>query len=254
MLFRSDPIAYCLNDDGDMKFGINLASIYNRFIEWQNTVLNFILQKIRNGKLSYFTDQLSQSQSIKIQDASKLEIVNFNLKKSFNELIYYYSQRDFTLENGNLNYEGYKNIIYDLEALNEDIGKRILIGKKIFDNEQKFVVYGYEGFQGDKSSMIKDFCKKYEQRPLSFEEIQIIKEYEKKDRIDYENTLISLQILLFRLNKENRNSKTQILDIVKFMNVNFSEDLIRFFTDNNTLSISTLLELYEYIEDRKSVV
>ena len=53
--------------------------------------------------------------------------------------------------------------------------------------------------------MIKDFCKKYEQRPLSFEEIQIIKEYEKKDRIDYENTLISLQILLFRLNKENRN-------------------------------------------------
>ena len=170
------------------------------------------------------------------------------MKKSFNELIYYYSQRDFTLENGGLNYEGYKNIIYDLEALNEDIGKRILIGKKIFDNEQKFVVYGYEGFQGDKSSMIKDFCKKYEQRPLSFEEIQIIKEYEKKDRIDYENTLISLQILLFRLNKENRNSKTQILDIVKFMNVNFSEDLIRFFTDNNTLSISTLLELYEYIE------
>ena len=123
----TDPIAYCLNDDGDTKFGINLASIYNRFIAWQNTVLNFIQQKIRNGKLSYFTDQLSQS--IKIQDASKLEIVNFNLKKSFNELIYYYSQRDFTLENGNLNYEGYKNIIYNLEGLDEDIGKRILLGK-----------------------------------------------------------------------------------------------------------------------------
>ena len=49
-----DVIINLLNDNGEWLFWIYLASIYQKFINWQNTFLNNIIRNINQKGVLYF--------------------------------------------------------------------------------------------------------------------------------------------------------------------------------------------------------
>ena len=160
---ESDPIAFVLNDDGEVSYGMYLAEAYQKFINWQNSFLNNIIENIsQSGVLHYFKDQLKKE--IYAQDATNTEIVNLNLDNdtslynSFNEIFTVFSRRN-CFDNGKINYSNYKNIQYDFDLIEEEIGKIILPGKKLFKNSQRFVTYGFEGYRGGNQLLFKIFLK-----------------------------------------------------------------------------------------------
>ena len=160
---ESDPIAFVLNDDGEVSYGMYLAEAYQKFINWQNSFLNNIIENIsQSGVLHYFKDQLKKE--IYAQDATNTEIVNLNLDNdtsshnSFNEIFTVFSRRN-CFDKGKINYSNYKNIQYDFDLIEEEIGKIILPGKKLFKNSQRFVTYGFEGYRGGNQLLFKIFLK-----------------------------------------------------------------------------------------------
>ena len=160
---ESDPIAFVLNDDGEVSYGMHLAAAYQKFINWQNSFLNNIIENIsQSGVLHYFKDQLKKE--IYAQDATNTEIVNLNLDNdtslynSFNEIFTVFSRRN-CFDKGKINYSNYKNIQYDFDLIEEEIGKIILPGKKLFKNSQRFVTYGFEGYRGGNQLLFKIFLK-----------------------------------------------------------------------------------------------
>ena len=235
---ESDPIAFVLNDDGEVSYGMYLAAAYQKFINWQNSFLNNIIENIsQSGVLHYFKDQLKKE--IYAQDATNTEIVNLNLDNdtslynSFNEIFTVFSRRN-CFDNGKINYSNYKNIQYDFDLIEEEIGKIILPGKKLFKNSQRFVTYGFEGYRGGNSTVIQDFIKKYKQNPLEKAQRKILFEYTENIRNYYNSLMFSLQLLIFYLKNENYPSDSSIHQTIEkipdFVKIN--EDCKDFFRDN----------------------
>ena len=251
---ESDPIAFVLNDDGEVSYGMYLAAAYQKFINWQNSFLNNIIENIsQSGVLHYFKDQLKKE--IYAQDATNTEIVNLNLDNdtslynSFNEIFTVFSRRN-CFDKGKINYSNYKNIQYDFDLIEEEIGKIILPGKKLFKNSQRFVTYGFEGYRGGNSTVIQDFIKKYKQNPLEKAQRKILFEYTENNRIDYNGLMFSLQLLIFYLKNENYPSDSSIHQTIEkipdFVKIN--EDCKDFFRENQDFQLNILISIFEYFE------
>ena len=253
---EEDPIAYALNDDGEYLYGMYLAAAYQKFIIWQNTFLNNIIGNIsQSGVLHYFKDQLEKE--IYAQDATNAEVIslnldtNFSLYNSFEEIIIAFSRRNCFENDFSINYSNYKIIKYDYDLIEEELGKIILPGKKLFKNEaERFVTYGFEGYRGGNSTVIQDFIIKYIQRPLLKNERKILYDYTHKNNINYNEFMFSLQLLIFYLKNENYESDFSINEAIKntpeFVKIN--DDCKEFFNKHEDFKLNILISIFEYIE------
>ena len=252
----SDVIANVLNDDGEWLYGMYLAAAYQMFINWQNTFLNNIIGNIsQSGVLHYFKEQLEKE--IYAQDATNSEVISLNLNNensiynTFDEVITAFSKRSFIDLEGQINYRNYKNIKYDFDLIEEELGKIILPGKKLFKNEaERFVTYGFEGYRGGNSTVIQEFIAKYNQNPLEKPERKILFDYTTKNRIDFNGLMFSLQLLIFYLKNENYQSTHSINDAIEktpdFVKIN--DDCKEFFKEHDNFKLNILISIYEYIE------
>jgi hypothetical protein len=233
-----------------------LAAAYDKFISWQNAFLNNIIGNIsQSGVLHYFRDQLQKE--IYAQDATKSEVVTLNLNtdfslyQSFEEIIVAFSNRNCFEKNGTINYTNYKNISYNFDLIEEEIGKIILPGKKLFKVDgQRFVTYGFEGYRGGNSTIIQDFVNKYKQDKLEKEERRVLYEFTHKNLIDFNKFMFSIQLLIFYLKNENYQSETSINDTISAIPdfVKINEDCKRFFEEHPEFKLKVLISIYEYIE------
>ena len=246
---RNDSISYCLNDDGEKEFGMHIAAAYQELIRIQNEFLNPVLNNInQNGILYYFSNQISKE--IPIQKASATEVVNFEIDSdsysSLFEIISVFSYRNLIVDGYKIDYGNYRNIIYDFPSIEEELGKILLSGKKKFSDEQIFIVYGFEGYHGNKSNIIKEFYDKYTQKKLNNEQKQKLTYY--KDS-NCRNILFSLQLLIFYLQKENKNSFDLLSDVIDKLPdyISLCEDCKNLLETNNFM-IENLIDIYEYIE------
>ena len=90
-----DPLSYILNDN--IKEGMNLAAIYQYFIDFQNNFINNIFgQKLLHKDLGYFSEGINNA--IYIQDANINDIVSLQINtplfKEFEQIISIYSKRE----------------------------------------------------------------------------------------------------------------------------------------------------------------
>ena len=252
----SDSIAYVLNDDGEWSHGMYIAAAYEKFINWQNTFLNNIIENIsQSGVLHYFKEQLEKE--IYAQDATNSEIVSLNLNNensiynTFDEILSVFSKRIFIDLEGKINYKNYKNIKYDFDSIEEELGKIILPGKKLFKKDgQRFITYGFEGYRGGNSTIIKEFIEKYKQNPLEKEEKKILFNYTTKNKIDYNGLLFSLQLLIFYLKNENYQNTYLINDAIEKIPdyVKINDNCKEFFRENENFQLNILISIYEYFE------
>ena len=249
-IYDNDQLAYVLNDDGELYFGMYIAAAYQNFIEWQNTFLNSIKNNItQNGILYYFTEQISKE--IPVQSATSSEIISLNLdySSSFEEILYSFSNRNCFGFDGKVNYNNYKQIIFNIEGIEEEIGKIILSGKRLFKQEQTFVTYGYEGYRGGKTSVLNDYGEKYPQKELTKEEKKILFDYV-NEKHDFNQFMFSLQMLIFFLQKENYSLKSSVNEIINSIPyyVSLSNEMKNFFFKNKIFTLEVLIDIYEYVE------
>ena len=168
---------------------------------------------------------------------------------SFNELITQYSIKNCFSNDCKINYDNYKQIKFDFDSIEEELGKIILPGKRLFSNNQKFVTYGFEGYRGDKSSVIQTFDEKYPQEDLKENEKAVLNSFLQENH-DFNQIMFSIQLLIFYLSKENENREKSLNEILsKIPNyVQINQELKSFLNRNEIFKLKHLLAIYEYIE------
>ena len=255
---QNDTISFVLNDDGELGYGMYIAAAYQNFIDWQNQFLNAIVNNIKNGNPLYYLIEKIQK-PVYSQLAQANEVVDLNLETdtssylNLEEIMSRFCGKDCFTKDGKINYSNYKQIKFNFDAIEEELGKIILPGKRLFSTDQKFVTYGFEGYRGDKSSVLQNFSDKYPQNELSEDEKKILTSL-LNEKHDFNLFMFSLQILIFYLQKENENkdcSMSEVLRKIKDKSIyNISNDVKDFFNndDNQCFKINNLLYVYEYIE------
>ena len=255
-------LSYFLVDDGEKRGGIFLASAYENFINWQNSFINSIIEKNKmSGTLNSYISQLEQE--INVQDAKEDDIllIDENCYEDLDELIKTYSMRNIIEKGNKINYKNYNDIEYDYEFIENELAKKILLGKKKFKNYIKFVTYLYEGFRGGNSAILYNYNEKYPYRELKKIEKESLNAFinENKNKGIYNDVFSSLQILMNEIIKENYDSSKSIYEIIeslpKFVVIN--NQLAKLLKDKhefdinkelNLFSVDCLVPFFEYFE------
>ena len=256
-------LSYFLVDVGDKDGGMFLASAYLNFIDWQNKFINDIISKNKiKGILNSYVSQLQQE--ILIQDSTEEEILKIDGEtyKKLDELIASSSMRNIFGKNNKIDYNKYNDIIYDYDNIEEEMAKEILPKKKRFKQGViKFIIYLYEEFRGNNSSVLVDYNSKYVKRDLTEEEkaniIKLIQANNNSSKF-FTESYSSLQILMNQILKENYDKSEFIYNIIKSSESNYNilhEELINLFKDKfenkeKIFTIDCLVSILEYFEDK----
>ena len=255
-------LSYFLVDIGDKDGGMFLASAYLNFIDWQNKFLNDIISKNKiKGILNSYISQIQQE--ILIQDSTEEEILSINedTYKSLNEFILSSSMRNIFEKNNQINYDKYNDIIYDYDNIEEEMAKIILPRKKRFKEDKiKFIIYLYEEFRGNNSSILIDFNSKYNKRNLNDEEKNCINKFIQANNNSskfYSDSYSSLQIIMNQILKENYDKNDLIYNIIKSLPnyIILYEELVKLLkdkyeNDEKIFTVDCLVSILEYFEDK----
>ena len=254
------PLCFFLVDDGDKDGGMFLASAYQHLIDWQNNFIDIIIGNNRlKGIHNSYVSQLEQE--VEIQNATKDEIIDIDEKvyKTLNELISTTSMRNIFSKDNKINYKNYNDIIYNLEFIEEELGKIILPGIKKFKKDKiKFITYLYEGLRGGNSTILVDYNMKYEQRELNEREKNDINELLQANNNNkfYSDVFSSLQILMNEIIKENYEKTHLIYKIIENLPeyIILNPHLVKMFKnsfefgDLQMFSIDSLVSIFEHFE------
>ena len=93
-----------------------------------------------------------------------------SLYDTLEDILYHFSYRNCFKDDNSVDYFNYKEIIYDLNSIEEELGKILLVGKRKFLNEQKFIIYEFEAYHGKNSTILNDFIQRYPQNKLTEEQ------------------------------------------------------------------------------------
>ena len=263
---KNETLINYLNDCSELRGGTYLASACQNFIEWQNSFLNPVIEKNKNGGILY--NYVNKIKRIPLQKAKPEQIVlieeRFKKNKNyidFNDIIYTFSQRNIFDDNGNINYSNYNSFFYDYDKIEEELGKILLPEVCLFKNEEElnFVKYRDEVFRGNNTTIISDFYSEYPQIDLDTNEKQEIINYINKmnktsenNKYDFRNIFSSMQMLLFYL-IEQKGIKVDetICNIInnEINDLKLSKDCIHFFNnEGKNLTIKKMMSLFFFFE------
>ena len=245
-----DPIAYILNDNNELDYGMYIAAAYYKFTEYQNSFLNAILLNIEKSELKYFKKQINNL--IVPQNATNLEVVNLNISNelvnSFYELISFYSYRNCFDKNGKIIYNNYRDIKYEIQKIELELGRILLPGKRKFSKEQKFIIYSFEDYSENHLNAISIFIENFPQIKLVKEKKISLKEIIKANS-DYETIITNLYTIIFYYQdrKKNISPKDSIIKAVEYLPkiIQISQVVKKKF-DN--FYINEIIEIIEFIE------
>lgn len=246
--FLNDYTEY--NENGKYSKGICIAAAYEKFIGWQNKLIDFLEF---NNKLNYYINYTPKQKNI--QDVKENEILNFKeVNEKLMSIIYQNSRRDIFDNSGRINYYNYKNNLYDFDNIEKAIGK-ILFSEKFekvrFNDNLKFVTYYLETFRGNNSSILSDFLEKYPQKKTS-KKVEIMEFIDNEADNQFKNliTIISSFQYLFIhfLNKEKILKNYCINNEIKYIPYIKNSRLCERFFRKISLNINELYESYSFIE------
>ena len=231
-----------------------ISKVYRDLIKYQNIFLLSIISnnKNSNGILHFYYDSLNKKINIQNSINSHIDISNINI----DNISLRNSKRDIFKKGGIINYSNYNSFKYDLAAIEEELGEKILPGKCLFEeNELKFITFWGEG----NPDILTMFIKKYQkQEKLNLKEEEIIMNYNKR----YKNEINvlkefyeSFRILFFYLD-ENKNKIELNLD--KNMNellqyippdLNLSNDFYQFLNEEGkSFKLDKIVGIFLYFE------
>ena len=253
-------------DSGELGFGLVLLAMYEEMSDWQNSFINSVINS-SNEHLNYYKDLFNSK--IMIQDCEEDQILKL---PTLENIISLRKDKKFDLFEIILNNSRRKGniIIYDYDEIEDELASYILPNIKAFKSEFRKVIYQYECFVGDRSSIIINFMEKYQQRELNEIELKNVVKYlmenKKNNKFNIKNFLVYLQVLIDsildfspknnetlysfieREEKENLNNVEEIKDFLKVMNEYKSNDNFNENDNNNYFDINCLISLIDIVE------
>ena len=256
-LTKEDDLSCFLIDNGVQYYGMQIASIYQKYISFQNSFLDKVFYNIPddNIKLVYLKKKLSET--INPQKANKYNLVSFDIStenyESFLEMILFYSYRDSFDENFNFDYSKKDRIKYNLEEIEEQLEYLLLPGKKKFTDKIEYVVYQFEGFRSQNSSILSTFIINYPQKNLSEKQKEKLYNFrsEQYSTESITKILFSIQLMITFYNEQpvytdkNIRISDTISDFPSYFKI--PDDTRNLFREN-PFTISQILSVYEYFE------
>jgi len=259
-LDENDKLIYFLNNDGELGYGMYLAAACQNFIKWQNQFLQPIIDsENQNSNLKYYIKNLKNK--VPVQDALTEILLIDNFEKSefndFNDILYTFSKRNIFNKDGTINYLKYNSFKFDFSSIEEELGKTILPGKCLFEDENhlNFMAFWEEGFRDGKSDRLNTFYLHYKQLDLTENEKNIITKYIKERRrhgeSNFKEFFSSLNLLIFYLlnNRVLSTDKISKILIERPSYLKISEDCIEFFRRvGKKFEVNKLMNIYFYVE------
>ena len=269
-------------DSRELGFGLILLAIYEKMIEWQNSFINIVVnssnEKLKNYKNLY-------NSGVMIQDCEKENILrlpslDFNIKKEKNENNNFedFDFLEIILDNS---IRKDNKVIYNFDGIEDELASNILPKIKYFKSEIRKVIYQYDFFIEDRSSIIINFMEKYPQRLLDDKELKNVVNYileKKKDiKFDIIKYSFSLQFLIdiildfnpdiditlysfIENNNKLNNSNIEIIkDLFNQMKENMQNDndnnneIDNYFTINCLLNLIDIVELFSWEAIKKNL-
>ena len=245
-------------DSGEMGFGLVLLAMYKEMISWQNSFINIVINSpneyLNNFKELFVSKIMIQDceedQILYLPNFENENIIGINNKNKKINLMEIISDNSYRKDN---------KVIYNYDEIERILASSILPKIKGFKDDIRKVIYQYECFVGDRSSIIVNFTEKYQQRKLTEEEyksvINFILVNKKNKKFNIKNFLFSLQILIDVILDLNPSINDTLLSVTS-KNINlFNFDIINnFFMEmnekekNNNLTISTLIDIFDIVE------
>jgi hypothetical protein len=167
-----------------------------------------------------------------------LHLINLNSYRN----IYFKNDRS------NINYLNYNNFIYDFDEIEEELGKIILDGKRLFSDNIKFIEYTDESFRKMKNSTLEEFNKSYKPEKMTNDERTRFFKYLIGKNIDFKEIISSIQQIVHYLLINKKEIDSTINDILSENLNRITDDCKDLFEDLQELEISKLFDLYFYIE------
>ena len=247
-----DKLIYFLIDNYETNFGMYIAAAYESFINWQNGFLELIADSItQKGKSNFYSNNILNK--IPVQNAKQKHILSLNDINLVN-IIIQYSKRDIFSDNGTIDYLKYNFFNYDFDLIENELGKVILSGKCLFEEDNlNFFTFKYE----NNSKIFSDFYKNYPQKELSPDEKKALDNYYDGNNIsnDDNNNIFkgffdTLLFLFFYLNDNIFDEEERFKDVLnKIDNNKIPEDDIKYF-NNVELKVNTFMSIFFYIENK----
>ena len=255
-------------DSGEKGFGLVLLGIYKEFSKWQNSFINEVINS-DNVQLNNYKDLFNNK--VMIQDCEEEQILDL---PSFDDIITLKDDKPATLLEMILGYSHRTDnaIYYNYDEIEDELAEFILPKLRCFKQEFRKVVYQYECFIGERSSLIYQFLKQYKQRELTQIEFYAVLSYilknQNNNKTNLKNFLFSLQVLIGIILEENpkfnetlysileREDKMRYKDIGLKVFKNISENIKKFENINEIkekkrdiyLNVDCLLNLLEIVE------
>ena len=263
---KNDKLINFLNDSCELKYGMYLASACQNFIQWQNEFLMPIVNaNINNGILHKYVSDILKKTPVQEAKPEQILLIEEKFKQSennfvdFNDVIYACSQRNIFGEDGKINYSNYNSFEYDYDRIEEELGKIILPGARLFEGEDKlnFIIYKYEEFGNNNSDIISQFYFQYPQICLDIKEkkqiINYISNMNKKNKsYNFQNFFSSLKKILYYLAKKIFVKKDEtIFNIIKTHseNLELSNDCENFFNnEGKDLTLNKMMNIFNIFE------
>ena len=213
----------------ELSGGMYIASAYDRMINWQNELLNSIA--LKEGRISN-----NEKNMIMIQDAKEQDIINIKKIENIDKIIEQYSKVGLSKDNKAI-------IIYDLEGLEKELHKLLIVGTKQLKQEQKYVVFIGEMYTDNFSSFLGEFITKYPQTETKVRNYNM-----KQDQA--EKFLNALQNLIYHLNINPFDKETTIQYILTKLPsyIKIPNEVTDFFKKNPEIKLNNLISFYDYVE------
>ena len=260
-LKKNSPFIYFLVSDKYLQ-GRYLASAYQNMINWQNELINLVVENNKKGRILYkYISQLENS--INIQDAKDNEIININenIFNLFDDLIFANLIKNiFILDDKNINLNiNNLNYNFDFDFIEEQLGKVILSGVKKFKNNINFMIYLYQNFQGENSFLLRELYLRYPNKDLDNEEQKFLLEnmnYKNLSLNELRDIYSSLCLIIHEANKNNYETDCSIYNIIKKFPkyILLNKNLVKLFNDAHEKNIKffqvdKLFSIYELLEE-----
>ena len=256
---KDDPLSNFLIDNGVQDYGMQLAGLYQKYITYQNNFLDNVIYNIPENnniggeKLEYLKEKIKEE--INPQRANKYNVLSFEITtenyNSFLEMVLFYSYKDSFKKNFEFDFSIKDKIKFNLEEIEEQLEYLLLPGKKKFSNKLDFVIYQYEGFRNQNSSILSTFIGKYPQKKLNKEEERILYDFrsEQYSTDSIKKILFSIQLMITFYNEQvNLELNTLISETINDFPHYFKipDDTMNLF--KNHFTISNIISVYEYFE------
>jgi hypothetical protein len=165
-----------------------------------------------------------------------------------------YSFKDSFDENFNYDFSKKDRIEYNLEAIEEQLELLLLREKKMFTDKLEFVIYQFEGFRNQNSSILMTFISNYPQKLLDEDQKRILSIF-RNEQYSIESIikiLFSIQLMITFYSEQQATYYDKNIKIIDTINefppyFKIPDDTKNLFI-NNPFTISHILSIFEYFE------